>query len=43
MVQVRNDGGLDDGVGSGGGFVIHLGLSDGLDWRWWRGWDPELS
>lgn len=25
------------------GFVIHLGLSDGLDWRWWRGWDPELS
>ena len=46
MVQVRNDGGLDEGVGSGGGgcgFVIHLGLSDGLDWRWWRGWGPEPS
>lgn len=24
------------------GFVIHLEMSDGLDWRW-RGRDPELS
>ena len=34
MVQVRNDGGLDDGVGSGGGV---LWICDPFGVEWWIG------